>query len=494
MQHRTGCKALWHALLVAALLSLLYVPCVQGADEETYVPGETIEIHKGISDREWPQAGNIPQRTSYTPMTLRPPFRTKWEVDLSDVHPDHRIQGAVQVIIGDGRLYVGCKSGVMFALDAKTGEIMWQFKAGGAILNSAGYANGKAFFGAMDGSVYAVNARTGEKGWMFSTGRRYGISTAVLLAEDRVFIADRSGVLFALDQADGKEAWRYDAGAPVLQSAAYNAGQVYFASEDMRVHAVDAKDGTRVWRSKILAGPSFRYYWPVVVHGKVVVNSMNMYTSYNSPEAFDGRYKKPEGQSTFILDEKTGEETHVIEHYAYGHSGTVVPPALTADGLLVVRWPVRDFRYWKTWAPELIKEYGRKKWLFYTYEVAGWALQDLGSGEIVYLLEHTGEVPPPAHHWVRHAHPGLGAPDETISPTVLGNAVAAVHHDGWWGNPSTSSGVYDFGTCEWYWQDLRVHRDHSNQTGGSSRVSAADGCFYNISFNRVMCNESAAGE
>ncbi len=253
--------------------------------ENVYKPGPTIAIHRNLSDKQWPQLANTPQRTNYTPMKFAPPQgKRKWSVCLADINIDDRINPTVQPIIAEGRVYVGCKSGKLYALDAKTGEVQWTFRAGGPIMHTAGYAQGRVMVAAMDGGVYAVHAATGKQEWVFSNRcprapcthgrRRHGFSTAVLLAEDKVFAVDRGGRLFALNLADGKELWHYDAAAPADQSPAYDAGKVFFASEDMRVHTVKAADGAGLWRSAQLAGVSFRWFHPVVTGGKVIVRSL----------------------------------------------------------------------------------------------------------------------------------------------------------------------------------------------------------------------------
>ncbi|MHC4181633.1 MAG: outer membrane protein assembly factor BamB family protein [Planctomycetota bacterium] len=77
--------------------------------------------------------------------------------------------------------------------------------------------------------------------------RRYGFSAGVLLAKKPVPVCDHGGMLYAIDQGAGRASWRYDAGACVLQPAAYNRGRIYFGSDDGRVHAVDSRAGARLW-------------------------------------------------------------------------------------------------------------------------------------------------------------------------------------------------------------------------------------------------------
>jgi alcohol dehydrogenase (cytochrome c) len=62
-------------------------------------------------------------------------------------------------------------SGAIRALNARTGEMRWEFKlhspAGASVLSTAG---GLVFSGAPEGNFYALDARTGKPLWDFQTG------------------------------------------------------------------------------------------------------------------------------------------------------------------------------------------------------------------------------------------------------------------------------------------------------------------------------------
>ena len=59
-------------------------------------------------------------------------------------------------IVANGVLYVVTLGGRLLALDMKTGQEMWQFKAGGEIWESATIHDGVVYFGADDRFLYAV--------------------------------------------------------------------------------------------------------------------------------------------------------------------------------------------------------------------------------------------------------------------------------------------------------------------------------------------------
>lgn len=465
-------------ILMSALLSASWVRAQQQEAPDAapaYTPGETIDIHRDLSDAEWPQLGNTPQRTNYTPMKFEPAQGVpKWSRRLTDLNVDNKVQPCVQAVVGGGAVYVGCKNGRMFALDAMTGDVRWTYQAGGPILHTAGYANGKVLFACMDGLVYALDAADGKEAWTTESGRRYGFETAVLLAEDKVFAVDCGGRLFALARADGRKLWHYDAGAPVSQSPAWNAARVYFASEDMHVHAVRAADGARLWRSAKLGGLSFRYFHPVVVDGKVIVRSMAC-----GPHLAD--HTQPALRALFALDEQTGEEAIVLPQWIAGHDGTEPPPSVTRDGLLVVPWT----------RPEMKKDLVGNSWL-------GWALQDPKTGDIVLpLLENQRHPMVHSSQKEYNGYHGTVAADENMISSVIGGLVLAVHHHGFRQNPSPNmSGAFDISQRRWHTNGPRekgwLGTPYANQqSGGSNAAVGAGGFIYHVpaQFDGVTCHE-----
>ena len=60
-----------------------------------------------------------------------------------------------------------------------------------------------------------------------------------MIAEETVFIGQRGGTFFALRLADGKLKWKFTPGTPILNGAAYDAGQVFFCDEKIIMHCLE---------------------------------------------------------------------------------------------------------------------------------------------------------------------------------------------------------------------------------------------------------------
>lgn len=112
-------------------------------------------------------------------------------------------------------------------------------------------ADGRVY-ATVGGTVHARAAATGEREWRFATGA--GSAGPPSTDGERLYVA--AGNLHALDPADGTERWRLvneslgaEHGQPYLARPAVADGRVY-----LRAGAVDAADGTWLWRDDAIEG------------------------------------------------------------------------------------------------------------------------------------------------------------------------------------------------------------------------------------------------
>jgi len=111
--------------------------------------------------------------------------------------------------------------------------------------------------------------------WRYDTGNgtaglRLGLVPAV--TEDRVFVADRSGSVSALDAASGEVVWKVDTKLTISGAPGYGEGLVLLGTEEAMVVALDAETGAERWRnqanSEVLATP-------VAAEGVVVAHTLD---------------------------------------------------------------------------------------------------------------------------------------------------------------------------------------------------------------------------
>jgi outer membrane protein assembly factor BamB len=159
-----------------------------------------------------------------------------------------------------GRVVVGTRDGILRSV-ASNGRTKWSvltaapFAAGPLIRDGIVYAPGG------DGLLRALRADTGALLWSYDAGEE--LVTVPVLTEGRVLVASQSATLFALNSADGKWAWQYRRTPPagfILRGAStpiVRDGIVYLGFSDGHAAALKAADGTPVWDRVLSTGTQF---------------------------------------------------------------------------------------------------------------------------------------------------------------------------------------------------------------------------------------------
>jgi outer membrane protein assembly factor BamB len=69
-----------------------------------------------------------------------------------------------------GRVYFNTWGSHLYAVDARTGELSWEFQRTGRVYSKPAVADGVLYFGSGDGGLYALDAVSGRELWRFETG------------------------------------------------------------------------------------------------------------------------------------------------------------------------------------------------------------------------------------------------------------------------------------------------------------------------------------
>lgn len=208
--------------LQLATLSLAIVPSVALAQADMRKP----------AGKEWLTIGGDWHNTRYSTLTQIDRANVKnlkaaWVVHLgSGLGQKYSMEGTP--IVKGGVMYIASGNDDVYALDARTGALIWQHLSGiDQAINTVccGWDNrgvavgeGKVFVGQLDGTFVALDAKTGKELWKTEIGKwqeGYTISAAPLYYNGAVYTGisggDREarGKLTALDAKTGKELWRF---------------------------------------------------------------------------------------------------------------------------------------------------------------------------------------------------------------------------------------------------------------------------------------------
>lgn len=224
-------------VICAAALALSLVACSEETSVDTQpksagVSARVTESRIILADSEpgnWLAHGRTYSEQRYSPLDSINTDSVKqlgltWHYDFET----NRGMEATPLVI-DGVLYTTGSWSIVYAFDAKTGALLWQFdpqvpkeKAIHAccdVVNRGVAAwNGKLYLGTLDGRLIAINAKTGEPVWSVATfdpQTPYTITGAPRIVKGNVLIGNGGGELgvrgyvTAYDAATGAENWRF---------------------------------------------------------------------------------------------------------------------------------------------------------------------------------------------------------------------------------------------------------------------------------------------
>jgi len=226
----------------------------------------------------WPMYGYDAQRLRVaTGISLAPPFRRVWTFgarSLVEFPP----------VVAYGRLFFANNSGVLFAINAKTGKRAWKYKSRRcqAMSPAVDFHTVYATFlnhppcnasGRRQGQLVALWAGSGKVRWRKTIGPS---ESSPLLHGSVVYVGDWDGDVSAYSATTGRRWWTFHAGGQVKSGLAYAGGRIFFGAYDSHVYALDATTGKLVWKAK--AQPRFGhtgtfYATPAVAYGRVYVGS-----------------------------------------------------------------------------------------------------------------------------------------------------------------------------------------------------------------------------
>jgi len=258
---------------------------VRGSSTEEFVTTEEEEPLPPPSPKQrlevvWSLNGYDAERQRVAPFDLSPPFRRLWTFrarNLLEFPP----------AIAYGRLYFTNNSGVMFAVNAKTGKRAWKRPIGRCVAASPAVAGGtvyqsflnrppcnsKAKPGRLEGEVIAFAAGFGKIRWRTRIGPT---ESSPLVADGVVYVGDWRGRVYALDAATGRVRWTFQGKGRIKGAVARSGNRLYVGSYEGYLYALNAKTGKLIWRTKSqdrLGGRGYLYSTPTAAYGRVYIGS-----------------------------------------------------------------------------------------------------------------------------------------------------------------------------------------------------------------------------
>ncbi len=273
---------------------------------------------------DWPSYRNGPARLGSTTETLKAPLQASWVYQtpaaprmswssaegrvIEGLLIGHRVKydDAIYPVISESRVYFGSSvDHHLHCRDLNTGETLWTFATGGPIRLAPSVIDGRVYFGSDDGHAYCLSADDGQLIWKHRAG---------------------PGEEWLLARGDMISRWPVRTGVMVDDGVAFF-GAGIFPHEDVYLYAVNAKDGTVLWRQDKLSEQDAGRN-DLSPQGYLLANETYLFV--------------PSGRSLpAALDRKTGELIHKRVHPWRTTAGGIVGgyQALLADGQIYASGP-----------------------------------------------------------------------------------------------------------------------------------------------------------
>lgn len=147
-------------------------------------------------------------------------------------------------VIVDGLVFVGAGK-ELYALNATTGAIQWEYSAKDYVVSSATVSDGRVFI-SDESNLYAVNQQTGKLAW--KAPATFSVYFSPIVAADSVFFTNGQA-LIALNATTGARRWAADFSEQTLLPGAVQ-GSRLFVKTTTSLHALDTMTGEQLWEYK----------------------------------------------------------------------------------------------------------------------------------------------------------------------------------------------------------------------------------------------------
>lgn len=172
----------------------------------------------------------------------------------------------------DGNIVYSVAGDQIVAWSTSEGKEIWRFVNSSVMSATPVIADGKIVIAGKDGVVRALNKKNGTLVWHCKTG---GSVVAALLAEgESVYVGATDNFLYSISIASGVVRWRFEAPdykyGGLYAPATYANGTVFFGTKNAWLYAVDSRSGIMRWRARV--GSSV-YDAPLIRGGRIYVGS-----------------------------------------------------------------------------------------------------------------------------------------------------------------------------------------------------------------------------
>ncbi len=181
--------------------------------------------------------------------------QTIWRRNIGKGAPNAGLKQEPAIL--GSRVFAADGGGVLVALDAGSGNEVWQVDTGLRLGSGVAAGEGLVVVGTLDGKLLAFDADDGKSRW---TAQLSSESLAAPAIADGLVVARTvDGRAYAFEVADGTRKWVFDRGVPLLtlrgnSSPLIVGGRALLGYDNGKLVAVDLEKGTADWEQTLASG------------------------------------------------------------------------------------------------------------------------------------------------------------------------------------------------------------------------------------------------
>jgi len=230
-----------------------------------------ITLPRPYRNPEWPMPGGFSSNATYH-LDAPGPLKEIW-YDHAGKGSDSSSRLTAAPVVGGGRVYVLDSEAHVYTYDVKTGDEVWDKRLApkngtdmptlwgllgtrntiepvSGMGGGVAYDNGKLFVTSGFGVIYCLDAKSGDRVW----GRDLGVPivNAPVISGGRIFVSTHDNHFYALAEDNGRQLWTHQgipesAGVMSSTSAAVSGEFVIVPYSSGELFALQVQNGTVAW-------------------------------------------------------------------------------------------------------------------------------------------------------------------------------------------------------------------------------------------------------
>ena len=288
-------------------------------------------------------------------------------VELKEFTPQLKVQSLWSSKIGDaaeglgfglspsvksGVVYIASYDGVVRALNAKTGALIWKNATGVSVTAGPSIGAGQVVVGSNNGDIISIDANTGKVQWRSVVGGE--VITPPTVGLEQIAVRSANGSLNVLSTTSGELIWQDEQEVPRLSLRGSSMplvtkGVVIAGNDSGKISSYNALDGGVVWE-RLLGLPrgTTELERLVDIDGKIGINDDNIYVV-----GFNSRLAKIDARTGNILWSKEYSSNNGVDLgwkdiYLSNTDGHVVAVDQETGSLT---WKSEEYQYRQLTAP-----------------------------------------------------------------------------------------------------------------------------------------------